>query len=126
MNNEQVEALKARLTKLEEERTAILRLLEVWGENPPIDVAVPVSRTVRVNQSFTVSGRIIDAAVELVHKLGRPVKNSEIMEYAKEKQLTLGNTDNPDRMLAAILGNEIKKKDARLKKAARGYYEIKQ
>ncbi|MGA2624796.1 MAG: hypothetical protein ABSF91_13130 [Bacteroidota bacterium] len=72
------------------------------------------------------SGRIIDATVELIHKLGRPVKNSEILEYVKEKQLTLGNADKPDRMLSAILANETKKKDARIKSAARGYWEIKQ
>jgi len=48
------------------------------------------------------------------------------MEYVKEKQLPLGNTDNPRGMLSAILTNEVKKRDSRLKKAARGYYEIKQ
>jgi hypothetical protein len=72
------------------------------------------------------SGRIIDATIDLIHKLGRQAKNSEIMEYVKERQLPLGNTDKPERMLAAILANEAKKKDGRIKSVARGFWEIRQ
>jgi len=125
MSNEHIEGLKARLAKLDEEREAILNLLKVWGENPPLD-SDPRSRKKSSIQSFTTSGRIVDATIELIHRLSRPAKNSEIMEYVKEKQLPLGKTDKPDRMLAAILANEGKKKDGRLKSVARGYWEIKQ
>ena len=127
MDKAYIEGLKARLTQLEDEREAILKLLEVWGENPPMrggNVASQFSKPTA--QSFSVSGRIIDATVELIHKLGKPVKNSDIMEHVKEKQLPLGNADNPERMLAAILSNESKKKDGRIKNAARGYWEIKE
>jgi len=125
MDNSYIEGLKARLVKLDEERSAILTLLEVWGESPPLNDST-VKKIYKATQSFSVSGRIIDATVELIHKLGRPVKNADIMEFVKEKQLTLGNTATPDRMLSAILSNEAKKKDGRIKSAARGYWEIKQ
>jgi hypothetical protein len=125
MNKDQIEGLKSRLASLEKERVAIIQLLEVWGENPPAEMS-DGNRLTKIPPSFTTGGRIVDATVELIHKLGRPAKSSEIMEYIKEKQLPLGNTENPTQMLAAILANETKKKDARLKKAARGYFEIKQ
>ncbi len=127
MNKEQIEGLKARLSKLEAERTAIMNLLEVWGESPPIDDGTSVShRTSKSATSFTTGGRIVDATVELIHKLGRPAKNAEIMEYIREKQLPLGNTATPDRMLAAILNNESKKSGARIRNAARGYWDVRQ
>lgn len=123
MSNEHVEGLKARLAVLDQEREAILNLLKIWGENPPTGSPSFVVRK-GSTQSFTTSGRIIDATIDLIHKLGRQAKNSEIMEYVKERQLTLGNTDNPDRMLAAILANEAKKKDGRIKSAARGFWDM--
>ncbi len=121
-NTNSVQWIKARLAALEKERTALLNLLEVYGESGDI----PSAQVKKQPVSFTLQGRIVDAVIELRHKMGRPVKNSEIYEYLKEKQLPLGDTANPERMLSAILFNETKKKGARLKKAARGYYEIKQ
>lgn len=123
MNKEYIAGLQKRLAQLDQEREAILKLLEVWGDP---DASTSLSLPKATAQSFSVGGRIVDAVAELIHKTGRPVKNSEILEYLKEKQLPLGNSKNPERMLAAILSNETKKKDARLKKAARGYYEIRQ
>jgi hypothetical protein len=120
MNKDYVEGLKNRLLQLDEERSAILKLLEVWGDK---DYSPSIPKT---SQSFSIGGRIVDAVIELIHKTGRPVRNSEIMDFIKEKQLPLGNTENPERMLSAILSNEIRKRDSRLKKAARGYYEIRQ
>ena len=117
-----VQWIKARLASLEKERVALLNLLEVYGEGGSIDLPI----TSEGKTSYSLSGRIVDAVIELVHKMGRPVKNSEIYEYLKEKGLPLGNTDNPERMLSAILSNETKKKGARLRKAARGYYDIRQ
>ena len=125
MTKEYVEMLQERLAKIEEEKSTILKLLDIWGEKRGA-LSLPFKDEIKSSQSFSISGRIIDAVVELIHKTGRPVKNSEIMEYMKEKQLPIGNAENPERMLAAILYNETKKKDARLKKAARGYFEIRQ
>jgi hypothetical protein len=117
-----LEWVKARLEQLERERVALLSLLEVYGSSP---TDMPVTAGVH-KRSFSTGGRVVDAVIELIHRNGRPVKNSEIMEYLKEKDVPLGNTDNPERMLSAILSNECKKKEGRLKKAARGYYEIRQ
>lgn len=125
MDKQYIVGLKRRLADIDEERAAIVKLLRLWeGEKTEQDVQS--LGAVVSPQSFSVSGRIVDAVVELIHKTGRPVKNSEIFDYINEKQLPFGNTDNPERMLSAILSNETKKRDARLKKAARGYYEIKQ
>jgi hypothetical protein len=118
-----VEWIKSRLAQLDKERDALINLLEVYG-GETTDISVSSSKSQK--RSFSTGGRIVDTVVELIHKSGRPVKNSEIMDYVKEKGVPFGNTNNPERMLSAILSNETKKKDARLKKAARGYYEIRQ
>ena len=125
MDRERIAGLKQRLAELEQERQAILQLLQIWDEGGEWSRqgTVPVSSQ---SKSYSVSGRIVDATIELIHRVGRPVANSEIFEYVKEKQLPFGNTNNPNRMLAAILANETKKRNAKLKKAARGYFEIKQ
>jgi len=122
-NPNSVEWIKTRLAQLDKERNALLNLLEVYTGG---SVDIPLSARTPQKRSFSTGGRVVDAVVELVHKNGKPVKNSEIMEFLKERDVPLGNTENPERMLSAILSNETRKKDARLKKAARGYYEIRQ
>jgi hypothetical protein len=117
-----VEWIKARLAQLDKERAALLNLLEVYSDG---GVEIPIVPGTR-KRSFSTGGRVVDAVIDLIHRNGRPVKNSEIMEHLKEKSVPLGNTENPERMLSAILSNECRKKDGRLKKAARGYYEIRQ
>ena len=118
-----IQWIKTRLANLEKERVALLNLLEIYGEGGSIDLPiVPEGKP----SSFSLSGRIVDAVIELVHKKGRPAKNSEIYEFLQKKGVPLGNADNPERMLSAILSNETKKKGARLRKAARGYFDIRQ
>jgi hypothetical protein len=126
MKKEEVEKWKQELTELDKKRTAIIQLLEAYGSE--VEDSKPTHTTSNPKPSFSISGRVVDAAIELIHKLGRPVKNSEIMEFVKEKQLTLGDATDEGRTLAAILSQETRKKKnaARLKKAARGYYEINQ
>lgn len=75
--------------------------------------------------SYSVRGRVVDAAIELIHNLGKQVGNKEILESLNERGISLGGTKNKPAMLAAILSQEIKKKSARLKKVARGVYDIK-
>lgn len=118
-----VEWIKTRLAQLDKERTALMNLLEVYS-GEALDISV-IPGTPR-KRSFTTGGRVVDATIELIHRNGKPVKNAEIMEYIKEKDVPLGNTENRDQMLSAILSNECKKPNGRLKKAARGYYEIRQ
>lgn len=120
-NTNTVEWVKARLAHLDKERNALLSLLEVYGEK-----GIGVTGITPQTRSFSTGGRVIDAVVELIHKNGKPVKNAEVMEYLKEKDVPLGKSANPDRMLSAILSNECKKKDGRIRQAARGYYDLKQ
>jgi hypothetical protein len=75
--------------------------------------------------SHSVRGRVIDAAIELIHTLGKQVENKEILEDLNKRGISLGDTKNKQAMLAAILSQEIRKKSARLKKVARGVYDIK-
>jgi len=77
-------------------------------------------------KSYSVRGRVVDAIIELIHNLGKQVGNKEILENLNERGISLGDTKNKQAMLAAILSQEIKKKSARLRKVARGIYDIKQ
>lgn len=88
-----IQWIKTRLANLEKERVALLNLLEIYGEGGSIDLPiVPEGKP----SSFSLSGRIVDAVIELVHKKGRPAKNSEIYEFLQKKGVPLGNADNPE------------------------------
>ncbi len=76
--------------------------------------------------SYSVRGRVVDATIDLIHSLGKQVGNKEILENLNERGISLGDTKNKQAMLAAILSQEIRKKSARLRKVARGVYDIKQ
>ena len=76
--------------------------------------------------SYSIRGRVVDAIIELIHNLGKQVGNKEILTHLNERKISLGDTRNKQAMLAAILSQEIKKKSARLRKIARGVYDIKQ
>ncbi len=122
-NTNSVEWVKARLAQLDKERNALLSLLEVYsGVSGDVAVALIPPK----QRSFSTGGRVIDAVVELIHKNGKPVKNAEVMAFLTEQDIPVGNTDNPERMLSAILSNECNKKDGRIRKAARGYYDLRQ
>lgn len=77
-------------------------------------------------KSYSVTGRVVDATIELIHKVKKQVGNKEILDYLEEKGVSLGDTKNKQAMLAAILSQEVRKKSARLKKVTRGVYDIKQ
>jgi len=76
--------------------------------------------------SYSIRGRVVDAIIELIHSVGKQVGNKEILAYLNERKISLGDTKNKQAMLAAILSQETKKKSARLRKVARGIYDIKQ
>jgi repressor of nif and glnA expression len=73
-----------------------------------------------------VRGRVVDAIIELIHASGRQVTSKEILEHLEERGTSLGNTKNKPAMLAAMLSQETMKKSARLRKVARGVFDIKQ
>jgi hypothetical protein len=67
----------------------------------------------------------VDAAIELVYKIGRHVTNEEVLVFVEEKKISLGNTADKAHAIGAILSQECEKKSARLKRVARGVYDIK-
>lgn len=75
--------------------------------------------------SYSIRGRVVDTTIELIHSVGKQVENKEILTYLTERGISLGDTKNKQGMLNAILSQEVKKKSARLKKVARGVYDIK-
>lgn len=125
-----VETLKARLMELDKERELLLQLIEIRsggglgvGESKPeVVFQSPVSQQKRSN---TIRGRVVDATIELIHKLGRNVSNEEVLNFVEEKKISLGNTADKVRTIGAILSQECDKKSARIKRVTRGVYDIK-
>jgi hypothetical protein len=122
MENNSLEVLEKRLQEIEEEKEAILKLISIWKGQPVQTTATPkITAT-----SYSITGRVVDATVELIHKLGKQVGNQEILDYVNEKGISLGNAKNKKAMLSALLSQEIRKKSgARLRSVARGVYDLK-
>ena len=122
-----LEDLKARLETLKQEQEALERLIAVYEgqpvQSPSESRFPPLHHSVK---SFSVSGRIVDAVIELIHKTGRQVGNKEILEYIEERGISLGDTQNKQATLAAVLSQEVAKKSARLRKVARGVFDVRQ
>lgn len=120
-----LEALKARREAIEQEKEALDRLIAIYEGSP-----VPANSTPQAHRpappSFSVRGRVVDAIVELIHASGRQVSSKEILAHLEERGMSLGNTKNKPAMLAAMLSQETTKKSARLRKVARGVFDIKQ
>jgi hypothetical protein len=120
-----IDVLEARLNELNEERDALLRLISIWKGQPTSNIGATLVQPKNNNPSNSIRGRVVDATIELIHKLGRQVSNEEILVLVKDKGLSLGDTKNEQTTIAAILSQEIAKKSARLKRIARGMYDIK-
>ena len=121
LEQNRLESLEARLKELDEERDAIEKLIAIWRGQPAHS---KLSSTITAT-SYSVRGRVVDAIIELIHKMGKQVGNKEILEHLAERGISLGDTKNKEASLAAILSQEVKKKSARLRKVARGVYDIK-
>jgi hypothetical protein len=119
-----IEFLEARLKQLDEERETIQKLITIWKGRPPRPIS-PIVSGKSNSSSSSIRGRVVDAVIDLIHKVGRQVSNEEILVCVKEKGLSLGDTTNEQASLAAILSQEITKKSARLKRIARGMYDLK-
>jgi hypothetical protein len=57
--------------------------------------------------------------------MGRSVTNEEVLEFVKEKNIDMGKTVDKVRAIGAILSQECEKKSAKLKRVARGVYDVK-
>jgi hypothetical protein len=119
MENTYLQTLEAKLKQLDEQREALLKLIAFeHGEKISTRTSPPVT-------SSSISGRVVSAIIELIHKNGRQVRTEEILAYIEEKKLSLGDTKNKEASLAAILSQEVTKKSARLRRVERGVYDIK-
>jgi hypothetical protein len=118
-------ALKEKLLQIEEHRDALLKLIAIEEGYAPESSSDGSSQVLLVATS-SISGRIVNAIVELIHQKGRQVRTDEILSWIDEKQLSLGQTKNREASLAAILSQEIVKKTARLRRVERGVYDLKQ
>ncbi len=117
-------SLEARLLELEKERELLVQLIAIQkGEMPKEGRAVLMSTP--HTGSNTIRGRVVDATIELVHKSGRNVSNEEVLNFVEEKKISLGNATDKVRAVGAILSQECDKKSAKLKRVARGVYDIK-
>jgi hypothetical protein len=120
-----LEDLKARREALEQEKEALDRLIAIYEGSPVTTSSTPQAHR-NAPTSFSVRGRVVDAIIELIHASGRQVSSKEILEHLEERGTSLGNTKNKPAMLAAMLSQETMKKSARLRKVARGVFDIKQ
>jgi hypothetical protein len=120
MENPYLQMLEEKLKQLDEHRDALLKLISFErGETVPTRTSAPVT------SSSSISGRIVNAIIELIHKNGRQVRTEEILACIEEKKLSLGDTKNKEASLAAILSQEVAKKSARLRRVERGVYDLK-
>jgi hypothetical protein len=120
MENTYLQALEEKLKQLDEQREALLKLIAFEGG----DVAVN-RPSKNITSTSSISGRIVNAVIELIHKNGRQVRTEEILACIEEKKLSLGDTKNKEASLAAILSQEVAKKSARLRRVERGVYDLK-
>jgi hypothetical protein len=118
-----IESLEVRLSELEREKELIIQLIAIQKGEPLKDGRI-ASYAPR-GGSNTIRGRVVDATIELIHKTDRHVTNEQVLGFVEEKKISLGNTADKVRAVGAILSQECDKKSARLKRVARGVYEIK-
>lgn len=98
MKNTYLQMLEEKLKQLDEHRETLLKLIAFeHGESSPVRISSPVA------SSSSISGRIVNAIIELIHKNGRQVRTEEILACIEEKKLSLGDTKNKEASLAAIL-----------------------
>ncbi len=119
-----VETLEARLGELEKERELLIQLIAIRKGEHANEIKV-ISGSSPHKGSNTIRGRVVDATIELIHRIGRNVTNEEVFEFVEEKKISLGNTTDKVHTIGAILSQECDKKSARLKRVARGVYDLK-
>jgi hypothetical protein len=124
MSKISIDDLRTRLEALEKEREYLMGLISIYEGEPIENNSSSTSHKITPT-SFSVAGRVVDSIIELIHSKGRQVSSKEILAYLDQKGVSLGDTKNKPASLAAILSAEMKKKSVRLKKVARGVFDIK-
>ena len=81
------------------------------------------ARTAPVSSPFSLQGRVINHVITLLRQKRGAVSSREILDHLRKEKVDLGHY--PPMMLAAILGQEVHKKSARLNRVARGLYSVK-
>lgn len=120
MLENQKKALQKELERIQKEIGLTEEMIAIRKGQP-----IPVDSQRITATSYSIRGRVVDATIDLIHSSGKQVGNKEILEYLAKRGISLGDTKNKQSMLNAILSQEVKKKSARLKKVARGVYDIK-
>lgn len=125
-----VEMLENQKKTLQKDLERVQREIKLTEEMIAIRKGQPVSTHPEEGQritatSYSIRGRVVDATIDLIRNSGKQVGNKEILEYLGKRGISLGDTKHKQSMLNAILSQEVKKKTARLKKVARGVYDIK-
>jgi hypothetical protein len=123
-NKFSLESIQSRLEEIEKERELLLQLIALHTGEPP-KTGKSVSFSSPGLKSNTIRGRVVDATIELIHKIDRHDTNEEVLQFVEEKKISLGKTEDKAHAIGAILSQECEKKSARLKRVARGVYDIK-
>ena len=121
-NSITLQTLLARRKELVEEREALDKMIKIYQAKEAKDkeeYATKVAET-----TLSTRDRVFAIVTDLVYKNRRAVKSSEIFEVIKKTKI-LKDMKNEQATLAAILDQETKKKNPRLKRVARGVYSLK-
>ncbi len=108
-------SLRTQLQALEEKHNALASLV--------MRAMRPVTN-VSLSSPYSLQGKVVGGAIELCISHGGPATSKDILTFLEhEKGIDLGRRKRA--LLAAILGQEVKKKSARLQRVARGMYNIR-
>lgn len=127
MSLNQRKYLEKRLRDIERERIQILAALE--GLEKSVSLRSPDVNSWGTNlrqypsNPHSLQGKVVNSTIALIKKEGREVSSAEILHDLREKKISLGK--NEPMTLAAVLGQEITKRSARLVRVARGLYNLK-
>ena len=128
MNRKKIDGLLKQFKELEELRAKIIEDLSKEGfklnpnPQPPIIETSNLAKMVE-SSPYSLQGKVITAVIQLIKQKKQHVTSQEILKFIQKKDIDLGNY--PAMMLAAILGQEVNKRSARLIRVARGLYDIK-
>ena len=138
LNNEQllIESLRDKVKKIDkdidnlhEARKHLLKTIDLLQDTDSTLSKSNIQRHRRTKPYSKVE--VIDAIVDLCNKFGRPVNFDEISNHVHELKIKIGRMvelENGDirieKILRAIIANEIKSPNAKIVRVDRGLYDI--
>jgi len=123
-----IDSLRLRLAEIEKERELLLHLMEFYNSMPKNSInknEIEQPTLFGDKPSKSMSDTVIEIVVAMSKDLGRSIHSSEIMDFLLNRGIVFSDSKNPDRLLSAILSNELKKKNPRIVRTDRGFYEGK-